>query len=315
MQYVDGYTAEIYGYSDYFPFGMLMPGRNGQRDGYRYGFNGQEKDDEIKGSGNSVNFKFRMYDPRIGRFFAVDPLAPDYPWYTPYQFAGNTPIMAMDLEGLEPASVVTKTSNNRYQFTEPAIKLLSWASGVDEQSIRDVRVKKRAPIPFGIPWYPSNAGGGGLTTKKIIRLTPNFFDNTGKYKFKDRKGRYGPKGAEYNQSVGDDVMSWLSLNSHEVGHIPQAQEYKTTMGYFISFIVEYAKAGSHDGAGREQEADEGRKKFNDFVDFTNKEYGQDAIKNLFEGDQTDEEKNSTLDTWFKSYEENKQGGNEGGEDE
>ncbi|HMQ70696.1 MAG TPA: hypothetical protein PKC58_17100, partial [Ignavibacteria bacterium] len=25
-----------------------------------------------------------------------------YPWYTPYQFAGNTPIMAVDLDGLEP---------------------------------------------------------------------------------------------------------------------------------------------------------------------------------------------------------------------
>jgi hypothetical protein len=34
----------------------------------------------------------------------VDPLAPDYPWYTPYQYAGNTPIQAIDLDGLEPLS-------------------------------------------------------------------------------------------------------------------------------------------------------------------------------------------------------------------
>jgi RHS repeat-associated protein len=68
---------------------------------YQYGFNGQERDDEVKGSGNSVNFMFRMYDPRLGRFFAVDPLTHSYPYYTPYQFAGNTPIQAIDLEGLE----------------------------------------------------------------------------------------------------------------------------------------------------------------------------------------------------------------------
>ncbi len=42
-----------------------------------------------------------MHDPRIARFFAVDPLAPSYPELTPYQFASNTPIWAEELEGLE----------------------------------------------------------------------------------------------------------------------------------------------------------------------------------------------------------------------
>jgi len=69
----------------------------------RFAFNGQEKDDEIKGSGNHLDFKFRGYDSRTGRFWSVDPLVKEYPWYTPFQFAGNTPIQAMDLEGLEPA--------------------------------------------------------------------------------------------------------------------------------------------------------------------------------------------------------------------
>ncbi|MEM9837004.1 MAG: hypothetical protein AAF828_10905, partial [Bacteroidota bacterium] len=35
----------------------------------------------------------------------VDPLAPDYPWYTPYQFAGNSPILNIDRDGLEPWNV------------------------------------------------------------------------------------------------------------------------------------------------------------------------------------------------------------------
>ncbi len=45
--------------TDYYPFGMMMPGRNFSSDDYSYGFNGQERDDEIKGAGNSVNFRFR----------------------------------------------------------------------------------------------------------------------------------------------------------------------------------------------------------------------------------------------------------------
>ena len=31
----------------------------------------------------------------------MDPLARDYPWYTPYQFAGNKPIQFIDLDGAE----------------------------------------------------------------------------------------------------------------------------------------------------------------------------------------------------------------------
>ena len=43
----------------------------------------------------------RTYDPRLGRFMSVDPLTKDYPWLTTYQFASNTPIMAIDLDGEE----------------------------------------------------------------------------------------------------------------------------------------------------------------------------------------------------------------------
>ena len=71
--------------------------------GYRYGFQGQERDDELKELGNSVNYKYRMHDPRLGRFFAVDPLSGKYPHYTPYSFSGNKVIHRVGLEGLEDA--------------------------------------------------------------------------------------------------------------------------------------------------------------------------------------------------------------------
>ncbi|MCD9612138.1 RHS repeat-associated core domain-containing protein, partial [Tenacibaculum maritimum] len=99
------FNPEIIGYNDYYPFGMLVPNRHGQADSYRYGFQGQEKDDEVKGEGNSLNYKFRMHDPRVGRFFAVDPLEPEYPFYSPYAFSGNRLIDATELEGLEPTNV------------------------------------------------------------------------------------------------------------------------------------------------------------------------------------------------------------------
>lgn len=101
---VDYYMPDIVTAQDYFPFGMLQPGRSylsSTEDKYRYGFNGKENDNEVKGEGNQQNYGFRIYDPRIGKFLSVDPLQKKYPWYTPYQFAGNTPIQAIDLDGLE----------------------------------------------------------------------------------------------------------------------------------------------------------------------------------------------------------------------
>jgi RHS repeat-associated protein len=87
--------------TDYYPFGMAMLGRNYGNGEYRYGFQGQEKDEEQKGEGNSINFKYRMHDPRIGRFFAVDPLAVSFPWNSPYAFSENRVIASIELEGLE----------------------------------------------------------------------------------------------------------------------------------------------------------------------------------------------------------------------
>jgi RHS repeat-associated protein len=97
----DIYYADVLSYSDYYPFGMLMPGRNGNSGDYRYGFQGQEKDDELKGEGNSVNYKFRMHDSRVGRFFAEDPLASKFAFNSPYTFSQNLVISAVELEGLE----------------------------------------------------------------------------------------------------------------------------------------------------------------------------------------------------------------------
>jgi RHS repeat-associated protein len=95
-----------------------LPNRHESINEYRYGFQGQEKDDEIKGNNNSINYKYRMHDPRIGRFFAVDPLAPDYPHNSPYAFSENKVIQFIELEGLETAPI-------ELNKVKPAIELMN----------------------------------------------------------------------------------------------------------------------------------------------------------------------------------------------
>ncbi|AXY76944.1 hypothetical protein D3H65_24445 [Paraflavitalea soli] len=60
---------------------------------YRFGFNGKEADNEVKGWQNQQDYGMRIYDPRVGRFLSVDPLTKQYPWYTPCQFADNMSIL------------------------------------------------------------------------------------------------------------------------------------------------------------------------------------------------------------------------------
>lgn len=66
---------------------------------YRYAFNGMEKDDEVKGRGNSYDFGARMYDSRLGRWLTIDPLAGKYPSISPYVFVANSPIIFIDPDG------------------------------------------------------------------------------------------------------------------------------------------------------------------------------------------------------------------------
>ena len=98
---IDHFEADIVSAQEYYSFGMQMPGRGFSGNKYRYGFNGKENDNEVKGEGNQQDYGMRVYDPRISKFLSVDPLTKKYPELTPYQFASNSPIQAVDLDGQE----------------------------------------------------------------------------------------------------------------------------------------------------------------------------------------------------------------------
>ena len=67
-----------------------------------------EKDDELKGIGNSYDFGARMLDPRVGRWFAKDPMERKFPEWSPYLYSANNPIYFIDPNGEEPIPVTSK---------------------------------------------------------------------------------------------------------------------------------------------------------------------------------------------------------------
>jgi RHS repeat-associated protein len=119
----------------------MQTGRYGGED-YRFGFQGQEMDNEIKGQGNSLNYEYRMHDPRIGRFFAVDPLTRNYPHNSPYAFSENVVVNAVELEGLEmkviikaattdPETHLITVTTTTYEWAEYNLKVL----GIDPTTL------------------------------------------------------------------------------------------------------------------------------------------------------------------------------------
>lgn len=89
---------------NYHPFGMTMPGRSFNSPDYRFGFNGMEKDDEIKGNGNEYTTEFRQYDPRLGRWTSLGPLMAQFPHLSPFVAFDNNPIYFVDPYGLAPGN-------------------------------------------------------------------------------------------------------------------------------------------------------------------------------------------------------------------
>src|SRR5690554_64166 len=88
------YSADVVASMDYFPYGMQMPGRSFQSDEYDYGYQGSEKTDEIKGSGNHYTTYFKELDPRLGRLWSIDPKANASE--SPYVSMSNNPLFFTD---------------------------------------------------------------------------------------------------------------------------------------------------------------------------------------------------------------------------
>ncbi len=97
----------------YYAFGLKIAGISSTKlgDNLYEGYlknNNLYNDKELFDDGdlNWYDYGFRNYDAQIGRFPQLDPLTDGYPYYTPYQYAGNEPIANIDIDGLEPGTSI-----------------------------------------------------------------------------------------------------------------------------------------------------------------------------------------------------------------
>lgn len=91
------YHPDLLMHADYYAFGQEMPGRRWAAGNYRYGMNGQEKEDEVFKGANSA--EYWLYDARVGRRWELDPIV--YGWQSPFACFNNSPVYFSDPDGLE----------------------------------------------------------------------------------------------------------------------------------------------------------------------------------------------------------------------
>ncbi|MBS1656289.1 MAG: HNH endonuclease, partial [Bacteroidetes bacterium] len=112
------------------------------------GFNGKERDKDIS-SLTAYDYGFRIYNPGLGKFLSVDPLASEYPWNSTYAFAENDVIRSIDIEGAEKhvqtfayaisnGETVAKVISNDYKQPEGTSNLYALLGGTPTTPEEDV---------------------------------------------------------------------------------------------------------------------------------------------------------------------------------
>lgn len=206
------YEAEVLSAQDYYSFGSFQTGRNWTLgDSYRYGFNGKEDDNEVKGVGNSLDFGARIYDSRIDRFLSVDPKAAKMPAWSPYSFGFNNPIHFIDPDGQEPTPAeAARMAAHVYGDKKNSILTGGW------------RVSSRN---FGIQ-LQTEAGLKSLVYERVVngKVTEYTYATAGTENGKDwRENGKQPFGlsAQYEQAADNAKILSKALNNTElnfVGH-------------------------------------------------------------------------------------------------
>ena len=215
---------------NYYPFGSSLNTRGfSAGNGFRFGFNGKEK--QIEFIGDDYDFGARIYDGRLGRWMSVDPFIQEYLFNSPYSFTANCVLAIKEIQGknyivyfdpstktisikaqfkIEKSGNLTKDANTKTTL-EDAIEMFNNTKGF--QVILNENGKEVAyDVVFKITLIEENKSGDGPTnTIKIdkINLPSSMVNNEDAIGI--CKDDYITVDNEYNDKI------W-NVMKHEIGH-------------------------------------------------------------------------------------------------
>jgi hypothetical protein len=204
------YHAEVASAQDYYPFGMIMPGRSYLSSVYQFGFNkGGLKDDEITAPGSTYSTFFRELDTRLDRWWAIDPLTSKSVSESPYTSMSNNPILLNDALG----NIVSykkdeDVSRKEYKAAKKEFKELRKNSETFNGMYKAAQKSKETyTIDIHNKEYKDEngkiqTGGDYEPSTKTINITR----------------QVAPEDMQYGTS-DNAKLSRLIINSHEFGHL------------------------------------------------------------------------------------------------
>lgn len=237
----------------------------------RHGFNGKENDRHWAGQ-LIQDYGFRLYNPAIGKFLSVDPLAPEYPWYTPYQFAGNMPIVAVDLDGLEP----------KIKILAPLVSFFWGSKTEEEQNMLKARTSYEMR-EIGRVGILSSGIAMALNFDSKVRKEKHMVDGALRNTVRHTVGQ--ALATRHNDLGADVAKDWA--DAHEGKRSSILKTGVTAMGLSISETMQtqgYAIMEGHAGVATYDLADA-------YVDMWNNEIGR---KIGSKGDEMNESQTSTV---------------------
>ena len=290
--YITDDKANITQYDAYLPYGELLVDEHSSSEDMPYKFNGKELDEET----GLYYYGARYMDPIISLWYGVDNLTEKYVSVSSYTYCNGNPIANIDVMGMFPKGIVVKhvetvvlyqavgSANTLmriphevtyYTFTESAAHLLSLVANVPITYVKNARLEKFISQPEG-----NCITIGGSPNNARILVSPYYLDNS--------KG-------------GQDYDLWFREFSHEVGHTKQIARDKDLTKYLLKTIAGYIKAGNHDDAPREIEAEQGTNTYNAFRRFV-KTYFKASVENLFKNDKLKEkDKIEQINKWWNEF--------------
>ena len=290
--YITDDKANITQYDAYLPYGELLVDEHSSSEDLPYKFNGKQFDDET----GLYYYGARYMDPIISLWYGVDNLTEKYVSVSSYTYCNGSPIANIDVMGMFPKGIVVKhvetvvlyqavgSANTLmgiphevtyYTFTESAAHLLSLVANVPITYVKNARLEEFISQPEG-----NCITIGGSPNNARILVSPYYLDNS--------KG-------------GQDYDLWFRQFSHEVGHTKQIVRDKGLTKYLLKTIAGYIKAGNHDDALREKEAEQGTKTYDAFRGFV-KTHFKASVENLFKNDKLKEkDKIEQINKWWNEF--------------
>lgn len=161
---------------------------------YWFGFNGQEKDDEVYGTGNAYTATFWEYDPRVGRRWNLDPKTQIS--FSDYSCFGDNPIINVDPRGDYFFGLFGSTKAQREAATQLAVAKGGTVVNIHSKSI--------------CVSYTNQIGTDQRTGEAIMGITDQYFN---------KDGSYVPTNGEIKVNDNSLVRAelWLDSPSKSVG--------------------------------------------------------------------------------------------------